>query len=164
MTSLGHNELIEPMQIWYQSLICWISLRKHKNIFTFSNHFSTLRCHRYWNPSSYNTRTCLSYGVNTIAADALAMQGARASAAMVLTLFFKTIPISAKEQLQDWNFYDKTKSISIQIFYSSNREPGVQELMFYSTPVNSILSSPNYMKQQCELKTFILAQRLRKKC
>ena len=38
-----------------------------------------------WNPSSWMTRNYLSYTVNTMATDDLVMQGARWSAAMVLT-------------------------------------------------------------------------------
>ena len=38
-----------------------------------------------WNLSSYKTMTCLLYIMNIMAADDLAMQGAKASAAMVLT-------------------------------------------------------------------------------
>ena len=38
-----------------------------------------------WNPSSSKTRTYLFYIVNIMAADVLAMQGARASATMIMT-------------------------------------------------------------------------------
>ena len=38
-----------------------------------------------WNPFWYKTRTCLFYIVNIMVADAVAMQGARVSAAMILT-------------------------------------------------------------------------------
>ena len=39
-----------------------------------------------WNPSSSKTRTCLFHIVNIVGADVLAMQGARASAAMIFTM------------------------------------------------------------------------------
>ena len=71
----------------------WV--QKHRNIFTFSimsQHFDGTGC---WNPSLWKTRTCLSYRINTMAANVLATQGARASTVMVLTLFFQNIPVSA---------------------------------------------------------------------
>ena len=48
-------------------------------------HSSTLIRHRYINSSPSKTRTCLFYIINIMAAGVLAMQGARASATMILT-------------------------------------------------------------------------------
>ena len=54
--------------------------------------------HRYdtgdWNPSSCKTRAYLVYIVNIIASDDLAMEGARASAAMILTLLSWDNPVA----------------------------------------------------------------------
>ena len=61
-------------------------VRKYKNIFEFSiisQHWVRVGI---WNHSSWKTRTPLSYIVKIMAADALVMQGTRASVAMVLTL------------------------------------------------------------------------------
>ena len=59
--------------------------REHKHIFTFyvipPHWFDT----GSWNPSSSRTGTYLFYLVNIMAADVLVMQGARASATMILT-------------------------------------------------------------------------------
>ena len=56
-----------------------------KHVFTF--YVIPLHWHAKdnWNPSSYKTRTYLFYIVNTIVADVLVTQGARASATMILT-------------------------------------------------------------------------------
>ena len=48
-----------------------------------------------WNPSTWKTMTSLSYMFNTMAADDLATQGARSSAAMILTHFSYDILSSA---------------------------------------------------------------------
>ena len=59
--------------------------KKHKNVFIFSiisEHFDGT-CS--WNLSWRKTGMHLSYVINIMAADDLATQGARASAAMVLT-------------------------------------------------------------------------------
>ena len=52
----------------------------------------------HWIPSSWKTRTCLSWRTNAMAVDDLAAQGARLSAAMVLT-FSWNIPVLALERL-----------------------------------------------------------------
>ena len=51
--------------------------------------FSILSCAGKWNPASWKTRTCLLCVLNTIAADDLATQAARVSAAMALTVYEK---------------------------------------------------------------------------
>ena len=62
------------------------------------------------NPSSWKTRTHLSYIVNIIAADVLATQGARASAAMILTYRSSlwNIPGSAQKGLNISDEYSRT--------------------------------------------------------
>ena len=52
-----------------------------------------------WNPSSHKTRTHLRCMFNTIAADLLKMQGAKASAAMALTCLSLNIPVWAPKAL-----------------------------------------------------------------
>ena len=52
-----------------------------------------------WNPSVWKIKTCLYYIVNNLVADVLAMQGARASAAMISIKFSWNIPASVLEEL-----------------------------------------------------------------
>ena len=74
-----------------------------------------------WNPSSLKTRTCGSCIGNTIAADVLAMQGAKASAAMglsQLTCFSRNILVSAPEALKT-HYIEKLSlgaSLNVTIF------------------------------------------------
>ena len=73
---------------------------KHKTIFTFciiAQYTDGTGC---WNPSLCKTRNSSSCIVNTMAADGLVMQGARASGAMVLTKFSWNILVSAPEELK----------------------------------------------------------------
>ena len=62
------------------------------------------------NPSTKITRTCLFYIVNIIPADALATQGAGASAAVVLTRFSRIILFSAPQFVdrQLYNLFGKS--------------------------------------------------------
>ena len=59
--------------------------RKHKHVFTFYVIPPYWHAKDNWNPSSCKTRTYLFHIVNIMVADDLATQGARVSAAMVLT-------------------------------------------------------------------------------
>ena len=52
------------------------------------------------NPSGAETRIFLKNKINTMAADALAMQVARASAAMVLTMSYKQTLVFHEENFQ----------------------------------------------------------------
>ena len=67
--------------------LCATSFRGNINIYL---HFCVTAPHWHgtgsWNPSSCKTRIYLFYIVNIIAADCLAMQGARASATMIFTM------------------------------------------------------------------------------
>ena len=49
-----------------------------------------------WNPPSYKTRTCLFYIVNSMGADALATQRARASATMILKMLNRINSVPAR--------------------------------------------------------------------
>ena len=60
-------------------------------------YFSTSDGKSTCNLSSGKRQTCLSYIVNTKAADGLVMQGIRASAVMALTQFAQNIVASAKK-------------------------------------------------------------------
>ena len=75
-------------------------MEKHKHIFIFY-YISTLISDGTdsKNPSSWKIAAVSFYIVNIIVADDLATQGAKASAAMVLTYFSRNIPASAPEWL-----------------------------------------------------------------
>ena len=74
-------------------------LKKHKGIFAFSIILQHWGGSSYWIPPSKQIRTCPSYTVSTMAANGLVMEGARASTAMVLTMFAQNILVSALEGL-----------------------------------------------------------------
>ena len=67
-----------------------------------------------WNSSSWTTMIRLSCKVNTMAADGLATQGARASLAMVLTTFRRNIPVPAPQGLTLCSLYLITVKMSVQ--------------------------------------------------
>ena len=54
-----------------------------------------------WNPSSSKTRSRLTCKVNTMPADVLVTQGAKASAAMISPKLSPNIPVSALERLMN---------------------------------------------------------------
>ena len=72
---------------WQDKFVpCWIYLRKHKYVHAFSIVSQYWDGTDSWNFSSWKSRACLPCTVNTMAADDLATQGAKASAAhLVLT-------------------------------------------------------------------------------
>ena len=72
-----------------------ILVRRHLYIETLPSTSAT----RHWNLSSWTTRTNVSYIVNTMAADGLATQVARPSAAMVLTKFSLNMSTSTPDGL-----------------------------------------------------------------
>ena len=78
---------------------CWIIWRKHKDIHVFiiSVISRIWTCTSSCNLLSWKTGLHVSSIVNAMAADGLATQGARASAAIVLTLLSQNIPTSASE-------------------------------------------------------------------
>ena len=69
----------------------WIYFKKYKNIFAFSIFSSNWGTVDSWNLSSWNMRIYGSYVINVMAADDLATQGARSSAAMAFTYFSHNI-------------------------------------------------------------------------
>ena len=52
-----------------------------------------------WNSSPWNRGTCLSCIINTMDADGPTIQGARASAAVILTSLCRNIPVEAPKEL-----------------------------------------------------------------
>ena len=64
-----------------------------------SNCYLTQKHHMFWDSLSRKTKTFIFYIFNIMAADNLAMQGAKASAAMVMTRFFYNIPASISKGL-----------------------------------------------------------------
>ena len=58
---------------------------KHEYAFTSYIIFIYTEAQQSWNPYFWETRTSIGYVLNTMDADGLAMPGASASAAMVLT-------------------------------------------------------------------------------
>ena len=105
----GDKPLSEPMMVSLLTHICvtrpqWVNpghaefyFRKYNNIFAFS------MISQHWdgtgslNPSLCETRNHLSYLVNTRVADDLVIQGARASATMVLVKLFWNLPVPAPQ-------------------------------------------------------------------
>ena len=82
-----------------QPLSCWIYFRKCKNIFAFSvisQYWDDIGC---WNVSSWKIRTCFSCSLNAFVAYVTAMQGARASAAMVFIKFCWNVLVLAPKGL-----------------------------------------------------------------
>ena len=71
--------------VYPRPYMCWIVLGIRKNMFAFCINSERWDGAGSWNCSLWMTRTGLFYIVNTIAADGLAMQRARASAAVELT-------------------------------------------------------------------------------
>ena len=57
---------------------------------------------RSWIPSMWKTMINFSYTLNTVVSDDLAMQGASASAAMVLTNVAETVLVSALEEITNF--------------------------------------------------------------
>ena len=83
---------------WHK--LCWhfmwqIVLRKLYSIFLFSLISGHWDGPRSWKLSLPKNRTCLSYSVNTMAADVLVIQGALVSAAITVTYFMKNILAAA---------------------------------------------------------------------
>ena len=64
------------------------------------------------------TRPCLSYIVNTMDTDDLAMQGARASAEMLSYQFSWNILVSAPEGLNKYNIYCKEDHLTTSYFHN----------------------------------------------
>ena len=92
----GDNELNALFVMWPPSLLRVLEKKIHKMFFLYSifpHHWNLSGC---W--TSPLTRTSPFHIVNTMAVDGLAMQGGRASAAMVLTQFFHNILVSATER------------------------------------------------------------------
>ena len=118
-------------------------LKNTKYIFT----FFMISQHWYgtdsWNLSSWKTRTCFYCKVNTMAADGLAMQGARSSSAMVLTWISQDIPISASEGLTftSWpNFYFQSPtSQSIEAAFNFNNCSFLPHLHTFLMYLNMLL-------------------------
>ena len=74
-----------PVMSWHSKVILVELNWCQENTFafsTFSNHWDGTVS---WNPSSWNTRICLSYKVNTMVADDLAPCVTRSSATIILT-------------------------------------------------------------------------------
>ena len=87
ISRLQHLNTLKPSDVDFDDLTLYVLnfSEGRKHIFT----FHVIPPHWYdtgsWNPSSNKTRTYLFYMVNIMTADVLAMQGARASATMILT-------------------------------------------------------------------------------
>ena len=77
-----------------------------------------------WNTSAWKIRTYLSYRVNIMAADDLVMQGARASAGMVLTSFSWNILVSVTSGL---------KQYYLQVNRHNNLEEDLEHKSLFST-------------------------------
>ena len=83
--------------IW-SVFICWAYSKRHKNMLAFPiDHFLVLDYAGCWNPSLGKASITLFCIHNIMAADNVVIQGARASAAMVLTSLYQIIPVSAPE-------------------------------------------------------------------
>ena len=94
--------------------MCWSALRKLK-IYLHSLSFLDAEGGRgSKNLSSRETRTNVSYTVNTMAAYGLATQGARASAAMILTEFVCNISASAGLMtVKHWTSWHQSNSFCV---------------------------------------------------
>ena len=91
------------------SLLANFFQRNHKHVFTFYVIPPRWHAKDNWNPSPYKTRTYLFYIVNTMVADVLVTQGARASATMILTLLKWDNLVPTREELIQilvWYFAD----------------------------------------------------------
>ena len=95
--SVSPNGVTRPQWVKF-----WMDWMKHENIFAFSIISWYWDGPGRWNPLSWKSRTSLSNIVNNMAADDLAMQGARVSAAMILTLSFWNILTPAPDGLNKW--------------------------------------------------------------
>ena len=88
-----------------------IHSRKHKDIFVFCIISQCWDGEGQWNPPMWKWGSV--YPVNTMAADGLVRQGARASAAIVLTLFSRAIPVSASQRLNHLNLFSKCQVLPL---------------------------------------------------
>ena len=94
---LAYGRVLKPLS-------CWISFTKHKIFFAFciiSQHWDGASS---WNPSLWMTRTHPSCVVNTIAADGIATQGSRASAANVLICSPKICQLQHQGLTPKWEY------------------------------------------------------------
>ena len=117
----------------YGSHMLHYFFRKHKNIFTFpiiSHHWDDAAI---WNPSSWKTMTCIFYIFNSMAADDLARQGARASTAMILTSFLTTEMTQVFEILPHKRQAPVYSTYSIEWLLMTwrRKEPGHQQLWYW---------------------------------
>ena len=85
-------------------------LKKHKCVFVFHNITRKWNAAEGWNSVTWMTKIYPSYVVNSMAADGLATQGARASGAILLTPFILNIPLPA------WKGLIPIKSIGVFLF------------------------------------------------
>ena len=104
------------------TLTCYIFQREHKHIFTFYVTPPHWHVTGSWNPSSSMTRTYLLYVVNIMGTDDLATQWARASAAMIFTMFKHSHDIHYVQTLVSapvWLPHSMIKYIMYYVFWST---------------------------------------------
>ena len=92
------------VSIYQHCVICiwWVFQQKHKHAFTIfitPPHWHDM-CS--WNLPSYTTGTYLGYMINIIAADDLVVQGARASATIMLNLLNRDNSVPTPKGLTNW--------------------------------------------------------------